>query len=175
MHESPLTAWANFYVIIGSAAAALTGLTFVVSTLVAQRPPVDGDPGEGTKTFTSPTIVHFCAALLIAGIMSAPWHRFEIAEGLIGVAGVCGVAYVSHVLYRLSRMAHYDVDLDEWIWYGYLPLLAYAAIVASAAGAAFIASQALFALGGATLLLIFVGIHNAWDVVTYLAINAAQR
>src|SRR5213075_1207236 len=36
MHQavpSPLEAWANFYVILGSSAAALTGLQFVVLTL----------------------------------------------------------------------------------------------------------------------------------------------
>ena len=175
MSDSPLVPWSNFYTIVGSAAAALTGLTFVVSTLIAQRRPVEGDPREGTSTFTSPTIVHFCAALLVAGIMSAPWHRFEIAEALIGAAGCCGVAYAAYIAYRLSRMRHYDVDLDEWIWYAALPLFSYAVIVASAAGAAFVASQALFALGGATLLLLFIGIHNAWDIVTYLAIDSAQR
>ena len=31
---SPLAPWQNFYVIIGSAAAALTGLMFVVITLI---------------------------------------------------------------------------------------------------------------------------------------------
>jgi hypothetical protein len=175
MHDSPLTAWTNYYAIMGSASAALTGLTFVVSTLVAQHPPGTGDPGEGTRNFTTPTIVHFSAALLIAGIMSAPWHRFEIAEGLIGLAGVAGVIYTSRITYRLTKMPNYDVDVDEWIWYAALPILAYVVIVASAAGAAFITSQALFALAGATLLLIFIGIHNAWDVVTYLSISAIQR
>ena len=33
---SPLTTWQNFYTIIGSAAATLTGLMFVVVTLIAQ-------------------------------------------------------------------------------------------------------------------------------------------
>src|SRR2546428_14082642 len=34
---SPLATWQNFYVIIGSAAATLTGLMFVVITLIAGR------------------------------------------------------------------------------------------------------------------------------------------
>lgn len=32
-----LSAWTNFYVIIGSSAGALTGLTFVVVTLMPRR------------------------------------------------------------------------------------------------------------------------------------------
>jgi hypothetical protein len=39
------------------------------------------------------------------------------------------------------------------------------------AGSAYVAHSharpALFVVGAATLLLLFVGIHNAWDVVTY--------
>jgi len=35
----PLAGWANFYVIIGSSGGALTGLQFVVMTLVAESPP----------------------------------------------------------------------------------------------------------------------------------------
>jgi hypothetical protein len=34
-----LSEWANFYVIVGSAAGALIGLQFVVVTLIAERPP----------------------------------------------------------------------------------------------------------------------------------------
>ena len=33
---SPLTGWENFYVILGSAAAGLMGLTFVVIVLIAE-------------------------------------------------------------------------------------------------------------------------------------------
>ncbi len=39
MHEAiprPLQAWENFYVIVGSSAGALTGLQFVVLTLIAE-------------------------------------------------------------------------------------------------------------------------------------------
>jgi hypothetical protein len=35
---------------------------------------------------------------------------------------------------------------------------------------------AMFALGAATLLLLFVGIHNAWDAVTYhVFINKREK
>lgn len=38
---SPLTAWANFYVITGTAAATLTGLMFVVITLIVGGSHID--------------------------------------------------------------------------------------------------------------------------------------
>src|SRR6185437_10783286 len=57
----PLAAWQNFYVIIGSAAATLTGLTFVMVTLVAGT----GAPrtNESVAAFGTPTVVHFGFAL----------------------------------------------------------------------------------------------------------------
>src|SRR3977135_1657151 len=83
---SPFAAWESFYVIIGSSAAALTGLQFVVIVLGAEARWVRG-PELGA--FGTPTIVHFCAVLLIAAILSVPWH----AIGSAGVAlGACGVA-----------------------------------------------------------------------------------
>ena len=37
------------------------------------------------------------------------------------------------------------------------------------------AALALFVIGAATVLLLFIGIHNAWDVVTYIALEDSQR
>src|ERR1700687_509169 len=66
----PLAAWESFYVILGSSAAALTGLQFVVIALGAEKKTVGG---EATwSAFATPTIVHFCAVLLIAAIVSTP-------------------------------------------------------------------------------------------------------
>jgi hypothetical protein len=33
------------------------------------------------------------------------------------------------------------------------------------------ASAALFVIGATALLLLFIGIHNAWDTVTYVAVE----
>ncbi len=66
MHEGlPLfTAWSNFYIITGSSAAALTGLMFVVISLATGSRFVRqaGDSNAGFATFSTPTVVHFCAA-----------------------------------------------------------------------------------------------------------------
>src|SRR5258708_39222985 len=67
---SPLTAWDNFYVIIGSSAWALTGVTFLAITLVAGAP--RRSRGWGIGAVTTPTAVHFGVVLLIAAINHAP-------------------------------------------------------------------------------------------------------
>ena len=85
---SLLPTWQNFYVIIGTAAAALTGLMFVVVTLVAGI----REPGasEAVGAFSSPTVVHFCIALLVAAILSAPWSALWNADLLLGLCGLGG-------------------------------------------------------------------------------------
>ena len=75
-----LAAWQNFYVIAGSSAGALIGLQFVVLSVVTNRPMDGNDAGAG-HAFATPTIVHFGAVLLLASVLSAPWH--EIAPAAV--------------------------------------------------------------------------------------------
>ena len=35
--------------------------------------------------------------------------------------------------------------------------------------------QSLFVVGAATVLLTFIGIHNSWDTVTYIAVARKKR
>jgi hypothetical protein len=165
-----LNAWSNFYVIIGSSAAALTGLMFVVITLVAGRPRATTE--DGLATFSTPTVVHFCAALLVSAILAAPWHLLVYPAVLLGLTGLYGVVYVSSLMLRTKRLTTYRAETEDWVWYSILPLVAYGAIAVVAVLLPTVPA-ALFVLAGAALLLIFVGIHNAWDVVTFLAIDLA--
>jgi hypothetical protein len=164
-------AWENFYVITGSSSAALTGLVFIVVTLSADRRRLSDTAtrSEGTSIFSSPTVVHFCAAFFTAGVFSAPWHALVIPGALIGIMGVFGVAYSANTGVRAHRLTSYQADASDWIWFIILPLLAYIIVALSGFALALIPTTAAFALAGANLLLIFIGIHNAWDVVTYLA------
>src|SRR5260370_22756804 len=91
---SPLATWQNFYVIIGSAAATLTGLMFVVVTLLAGVRVRVSSPNEAFATFNTPNVVHFGAALLIAEILSAPWLALWNASLLLGLAGLGGIIYI---------------------------------------------------------------------------------
>jgi hypothetical protein len=167
--SSMLAAWASFYVIIGSSAGALTGLMFVVITLVAGKGSQTTE--EGVTTFSTPTVVHFCAALFVSAILSVPWHSLGQAGVAVGLGGAGGLVFVVRAIIRTSRLTTYRADMEDWIWYTALPGVAYVAIVAGAIALQLVPAGALFVLAGAALLLIFVGIHNAWDMVTYIALN----
>jgi hypothetical protein len=174
MVHQVFSAWSNFYVMTGSSSAALTGLVFVVITLAAGRRDRPTTM-EGTSVFTSPTVVHFCAAFLISGIFAAPWPSPGLAGTAIGLTGLFGVLLLTRVTYRAWRIATYRADLGDWIWFIALPTLAYFMLLVAGFALVHMPAQSSFVIGAATLLLIFVGIHNAWDVVTYLVIDKTQE
>jgi hypothetical protein len=165
-----LAAWSSFYAMTGSSAAALIGLMFVVITLVTGTERRGRNP-DGIKTFSTPTVMHFGAALFVSAVLNAPWGSLVYAAVSVGLAGIYGVALAVRVMRRTKRLTEYTPDLEDWVWYTILPFVAYGAICAGAIGLAVAPRQALFALAGAVLLLIFIGIRNAWDVVTFLAIG----
>ena len=61
----------------------------------------------------------------------------------------------------------YRPVFEDWLFHVLLPFAAYAMLGASAGAAHFYPRAALFLVGAAALLLLFVGIHNAWDVIRY--------
>ncbi len=169
---SPLATWQNFYVIVGTAAATLTGLMFVVITLSARtREP---GPSGALGAFATPTVVHFGAALLVAAILNAPWQVLWNPGLLLGLCGLGGVIYVVIVLRRARQQTDYQPVLEDWLWHTVLPLLSYTALVAAAMVLPGNPAPALFVIAAATVLLLFIGIHNAWDDVIYIAIERSQ-
>ena len=170
---APFASWESFYVIVGSSAAALTGLQFVVMVLGAESNA--GATERTTSAYSTPTIVHFCAVLLFAAILSAPWKRVPSAAVPIGLFGALGVVYTMLVARHQRTQTEYKPVAEDWVWHMVLPLLAYAAILI---GAVFLPGDPppwLFVIGAATLTLLLVGIHNAWDAVTYLALKRMGR
>ncbi len=171
---SPLATWHNFYSIIGSAAATLTGLLFVVITLIAGVRVRVSAPRSGIAVFSTPNVVHFGAALLVAAILSAPWQALWTAGLLLGLAGLGGATYVIIVLRRARRQTDYEPVLEDWLWHTVFPLVSYTGLVVAALLLPIHPSPALFVIAAATVLLLFIGIHNAWDNVTYVAIDLSQ-
>lgn len=162
---SELAEWDSFYVIVGGAAGALIGLQFVVMTLIAEKP----SPGivEAGPVFTTPTIVHFSAALLLSALLRAPWPSVTLAALACGAVGACGLAYVLLVTRRIRKQSGYQPDAEDWLFYVLLPIVAYLLLALMPLPSLTYGRETLFAIGGGVLLLLFTGIHNAWDAVAY--------
>jgi len=160
-----LAEWDTFYVILGGAAGALIGLQFVVLTLIAEKP--SRGSAEASGAFTTPTIVHFSAALLLSMLLRAPWHALAPAAALWAMVGLAGVAYVAIVARRMRAQPAYRPQFEDWLFHVFLTLAAYAGLAIAAFFARGYPREALFAVAAAAALLLFIGIHNAWDAVAY--------
>jgi hypothetical protein len=175
MHQAiapSLEAWASFYVIVGSSAGALTGLQFVVMTLISASGRTGGL--ETISAFGSPNVVHFCVSLLVASILSIPWRGLHTAGVAVALCGALGVLYVLIVMRRAARQRTYQPVFEDWLWHVALPILAYAVLFVAGGVLAGAVPDSLFFIGPAALLLVFIGIHNAWDTVTFLTATSGQ-
>ena len=65
--------------------------------------------------------------------------------------------------------------LEDWLWHTVFPLASYTAIVIASALLSRNLERSLFAVAAAVLSLVLIGIHNAWDTVTYLAMGERNR
>ena len=171
--QPSLAGWQNFYVIVGSSGGALTGLQFVVITLVTQA------RAAGTMrdihAFGTPTVMHFCTALLISAVMTAPWQT-SLSLGLcLGGLGVAGIAYSFRIMWH-ARRAAYRPELVDWAWYIVSPLVGHVALAAGAAAVMWWnATWSFVIIAVDALVFLFIGVHNAWDTVTFIAVQHGDR
>jgi len=171
--RSLLAVWESFYVIVGSAGGALTGLQFVVIALIAESR--KQSTGREVAAFGTPTVVHFCTVLLVAAIVSAPWRGLSGVALALGACGAAGVLYCAITIRRARLQTGYAPVLSDWIWHTVLPLIAYVSLLSAVILLQRSPQRTLFLIAAATLLLLFIGIHNAWDTITYIAIHVRQK
>jgi hypothetical protein len=156
--------WDEYYLLVGGAAGALIGLLFVVVTLTAglRRDTVE----RGQSVFMTPTVVHFAAVLTVAALAMAPGVPPRVAGALLIGLGGLGALYAAVTTWRLrtGEIVHWS---DSW-GYGVAPLVFYLAL-AVAGGAALAAPRpAAYAVAAASLALLFTGVRNAWDLITWI-------
>ena len=106
-----LSNWQNFYTIMGTAAATLTGLMFVVTTLIAGIDTHVSILNAAVSAYNTPIVVHFGTVLLLAGILGAPWQTFSSLSILLGLLGLGMVVYSIIVLRRMRRVPNYQSTL----------------------------------------------------------------
>src|SRR5689334_21617800 len=127
-----LESWRDFYLLIGSAGAALIGLLFVVVTLTAghERQAVM----FGKRLYMSPIAFHLSMVLLLSGAAMAPpipVRGFALLCGLIAAGGI-----VAGVRITLGILRARPGDRDDACWYGVAPALLYGLLLGAAIGLA---------------------------------------
>ncbi len=168
----PLSAWSDFYVILGSSGAALIGLQFVVIALIESTG--SRATAASISAFGTPTVIHLAGALVVSAVVEAPWPSLTAASVALALCGLGGLLYGAVVLDRARRQEVYRPVWEDWLWHVVLPDAAYAAL--TVAGLLLRAGGRVppFVIGGAALSLLLIGIHNSWDTVAYLVVERAR-
>jgi len=166
-----LGSWQNFYMIVGTAAATLTGLMFVAITLLAGIESHITTLNAALATYHTPTILHFCAVLLMASLLSVPWPSITYPLVVLGLLSAGMVVYLAFVMRRMGHIPipNYHPPLGDWLWYAVMPLGAH--IVILIALVIFPVNWTLYCIAAAMLALLFIGLRNAWDLVSFLAVE----
>ena len=168
MRKAMFEGWDEFYFMTGSSAAALIGLLFVVATLTAGR---DRSTVEtGSKLFTTPLVCHFGAVLVLSAAALVPSITPAAYALLSGAIALVGAGFGAWIAIGISRFPYENKAdwFDIW-WYGIIPAIIYALLGVAAAAIAADEPWALVALAVAQMALLLTTIHNAWDLVTFLA------
>src|SRR5690242_18223746 len=87
-----IEAWHDFYVIIGGAAAGLTGLMFIVVSLGPSGTVRRAAPG--IRAFVTPTVVFFSSVVVVAAVMAMPTLPVAALATGLAVGGIGGVVYM---------------------------------------------------------------------------------
>lgn len=164
--------WETFYVIVGSAAAALTGLQFVVIALSADTRAVGGV--EAVEAFATPTVVHFCSVLTIAAMACVPRHSPTSFGFCLATIGAFGVLYGAITAIRARRQSGYAPVLEDWLWHAGFPIGTYGIALLTGALAWRHILGALYTTAAISLALLFIGIHNAWDAAVYISMQGRE-
>jgi hypothetical protein len=150
--------------------AGLAGLTFVVIALSAESKRVNF---RGLRAYVTPTVVHFGAVLALAAYLSMPHQNQMSLSVAFGAAGFAGLLYVIQTAVGIRRIASDYVPVHEdWIWNVLLPAIVYAALFAAGFFIWSRPAQCMYVVAAVSVLLMFIGIHNAWDVAVW---NSVRR
>ncbi|HEY3178960.1 MAG TPA: hypothetical protein VGL25_08770 [Casimicrobiaceae bacterium] len=164
-HLPKLEAWHDFYVMVGSGAAALTGLLFVIVSLGPKV--VASHTTTGVRAFISPIAVHFTSVLVGSALMLAPDIPPAPLGSLLAIGGIGGIVYTAwtraDAQWRRSKL-----PILDWIWFVGLPILAFFLIVGCGIGIVRNVPLSLHGFAVAIVLLIVIAIRNAWDIVVWM-------
>ena len=161
--------WEDFYLVIGPASAGLIGLLFVVVTLTAGRERTL--VMRGVALYLTPTALQFAVVMTLSAVVMAPRLGLAMIGAAIGLCALAGLACAVRAALGIHRPSpggsapHWS---DFWL-YGAAPGFVYAGLFVAAVAICLGAAWAPQGLAIMLLILLLVGIRNAWDLVTSMA------
>jgi len=166
--------WDNYFVLLGTAAAGLIGLLFVVVTLTAN---VERSRALwATGIYMTPIALHFAAVLSISAITMVPGLTPPEVAVLVVLISLAGLAAASRSCLGILAIRK-SGDPPHWsdLWgYGVGPAAVYVAILGAAIAIWLGHAWASYALAALLLILLLLAIRNAWDLLTWMAPQGAK-
>jgi hypothetical protein len=160
---SPLAAWHDFFMLLGTASATLIGAMFVVVSIGMGF--LSREHSAAIRTFLTPTVTHLASVLLICALAMVPVLAWSWVAATAGAAGIAGIIYATRVVVGFRQ--HAGTDRSDWFWYTVLPPTGYALLAAAAAFSLQYLATSLDLLALALGVLLSAGIRNAWDMILF--------
>ena len=169
---STFTEWESFYVIVGSSAAALTGLQFVVIALIADSQRRVAARSTRSARRRSSISASRCSIVGDAERAVAP---LGVPAIVCRLRGFIGLAYSMSIVRRRAEQTSYSPSSRTGSFTPRFPSVAYGLLALASLTLGHAPHGSLFAIAAAVLLLLFIGIHNAWDTATYLVTRDDEK
>jgi hypothetical protein len=171
---SALHEWHEFYLLLGTAAAALVALLFVAISigvgLFTER------RAGATRTYLSPVVVHFTSTLFISAVALSPTHPPALVSTVFALTGLIGaMVALTTTINVFSDVKSVGVTTFDHFAYGLIPLFSYVGVFAAAILPAMKWEWAPELLAGTVLLLMLINIRNAWDLMLTVVRRQARR
>jgi hypothetical protein len=151
--------WSDFYTLVGSTAATLIGLIFVVISLGADHAK-KGDEHR-LRVGATPTLVHFASLLFSALAMMAPLSDIARAHRG-GTHRLCRAWLRGEPGFLVPKGI--KAEERQPIWFRILPLVAYTGFLTTAAAWTLASSLAPEIGGLACVVLLVAALHNCWTM-----------
>ncbi|MGH7918006.1 MAG: hypothetical protein ACREQE_11090 [Candidatus Binataceae bacterium] len=162
-----LRGWHDFHTLIGAASATLVGLMFVAASIGAGV--FTRAHQAGIRSFLSPTVAHFSAVLTISLFATVPVETWGSLGALLICTGLLGLVYAVWIWRRMVRRGIIGtIDLADRLWYALLPIAGYLLVAIAGALMSRRDASGLTILAAALILLLLIGIRNAWDMTVWI-------
>jgi hypothetical protein len=157
--------WGEFYLLVGSAAAVLIGLIFVVITLMHDRP--RSSVLAGAKLYMGPIVLGVSFALVLSAAALTPGIDRPSFSAIAGIVALWGLVRGVISISGISKLK--DVHWTDIWFYGVIPTALYLLLGAAALAFWFDTRGAQYDVAAVITGLLLLAIRNEWDLITWIA------
>jgi hypothetical protein len=167
--EAMFEHWGEFFLLLGSAAAVLIGLIFVVISLMQDRS--RSSVLTGSRLYMGPIVLGVSFVLVLSAAALTPGVERPTFAAITGAVALWGLARGIMSLTGIQRLRNTE-DAPHWSdpwFYGVMPIVIYLAL--GAVEAAFWTGSDWSEYGLAAVLTgaLLLAIRNEWDLITWIA------